>query len=157
MILQLFGLNNTASIKKKKKKDSNKNIMLKSKPARGKKTHLQQRLKVDMGPCCHIWTRQVEQCSPETFCCICPNLTAAHFLFFFPDIQCCAHMSALAPCLEHRTGKSNSPHRVVRAHLAAAPWVSLAYITCMEYCTIWRASIADRIIFETEDRSTTKS
>lgn len=33
--------------------------------------------------CCHIWTHEVEQCSPETFCCICLNLTSAYFFFLF--------------------------------------------------------------------------
>lgn len=50
----------------------------------------------------HIWTSEVEQCSPETSHGICPNLTVACFY----DIRWCAHMSESAQRLEHCTGKS---------------------------------------------------
>lgn len=54
---------------------------------------------------CHIWTPEVEQCSPETSHCICPNRSSACFY----DIRWCAHMSESAQPLEQCTGKSNTP------------------------------------------------
>lgn len=78
---------------------------------------------------CHIWTREVEQRSPETSHCICPNLTTACFY----DIRRCAHMTASAQRLEHCTGKSlhsvRGPGPLNQLH---ASWVSLNYITYMK-------------------------
>lgn len=99
----------------------------------------------------HIWTCEVEQCSPETCRCICPDLTAARFY----DIRCCAHMTESAERLEHCTGKSHSLHDVVKAHLInSASWISLTYITYMETYYISHAHVIQPLIFETDQRST---
>lgn len=115
-----------------KKKDSNENITPKSKPA-GKKKKLIYSSEWRL-IWAHVGTYGLVKWNSahlRPFAASVPTSPLPVYVFF-PDIQCCAHMSASAPRLERCTGKSNSPHHVVRAHLAAAPWVSLAYITCME-------------------------
>lgn len=105
--------------------------------------------------CCHIWTREVEQCSPETFCCICLNLTAAYFFFSFffppsslPDSRCRARMTAPATAF-------GTLHRQIKFLSAASSEAHLvAGLTShvRKCCARSHGRIAASVIFETEER-----
>lgn len=103
--------------------------------------------------CCHIWTREVEQCSPETFCCICLNLTAAYLFFSFfppslPDSRCRACMTAPATAF----GTLHRQIKFLSAATSEAHLVAGFTSHVRKCCACSHGRIAASVIFETEER-----